>query len=169
MDYCPKHPLWQIQPGFQAVIFWSLVWHINQLCHRCPLHLEWDNVNSDVLLKQWYFLCRILIKKQMWESGWYFHKFTSTIPHLLFALLNSFVIRRDDGITNCSIVRLRRRRNCHELFVQTLSPLKFTNQLASNFMWGILGWVSLPTLWKLCWFSHFYLCWITLRFTEIML
>ena len=45
------------------------------------------------------------------------------------------------------IVRLRRRCNCssrsnHKLFVQTLSPFKFMDQLASNFMWSILVWVS---------------------------
>ena len=58
------------------------------------------------------------------------------------ALLNRFAILRDytTCITNYSIDHLR-SRNC-KLFVQTLSPLKFTDRLASNFMRGILGWVS---------------------------
>ena len=66
---------------------------------------------------------------------------------IFLALLNHFAIRRDYAIANCSIVHLHCRsssnyHNHHKHFVQTLSPSKFTNQLASNFMWGILGRVS---------------------------
>ena len=29
----PRPPLWQIQPEFEPMILWSLVWRLNQLCH----------------------------------------------------------------------------------------------------------------------------------------
>ena len=31
---CPMPPLRQIQPGFEPMIFWSLIWHHNQFCHN---------------------------------------------------------------------------------------------------------------------------------------
>ena len=30
---CPRPPLWQLQVGFEPMIFWSLVWNLNQLCY----------------------------------------------------------------------------------------------------------------------------------------
>ena len=49
-------------------------------------------------------------------------------------------------ITNCSVVRLRHRHNCRKLFVKVLSPLKFTDRLASNFTRCILGRVSIKVM-----------------------
>ena len=67
---------------------------------------------------------------------------------LIFSSAESlcFVIRRDYAIPKCYVIHLCRnhcscRRSHHrnrKLFVQTLSPLKFTDRLASNCMWGIL-------------------------------
>ena len=75
--------------------------------------------------------------------------FNNVFGNAVLALLNSFVIHRDYAITNCSVVCLHRRCRRHhrrKLFVQTLSPLKFTDRLASNFFWGILRWVSTKVL-----------------------
>ena len=65
---------------------------------------------------------------------------------IILALLNNFAIHRDYVILNfCSSIchRCCSSSCCHHtLVVQKLSPLTFTNQLASNFIWGILVCVS---------------------------
>ena len=66
------------------------------------------------------------------------------MPIILLALLNHFATHRDFAVPNCSVICLH-CSSCHrrrKLFVQTLSPLKFTDRLASHFMCAILGWVS---------------------------
>ena len=58
------------------------------------------------------------------------------------ALLNRIVIRRGYAMPNFCVVRLRSRRRCRhrrklfvqKLSIQTLSPLKFMDRLALNFM-----------------------------------
>ena len=56
------------------------------------------------------------------------------LVYSFLALLNRIAIRRGYAIPNFCVVCLSRRRSLsRKLFVQTLSPLKYMDQLTSNF------------------------------------
>ena len=59
--------------------------------------------------------------------------YVACIANLFLALLNRIAILRGYAIPNFCVVRLRRRHHRRKRFVQTLSPLKFMDQLTSKF------------------------------------
>ena len=88
----------------------------------------------------WYVFCLFLALSI--ESGLlfllnlvYWHSCNSAHYLAFLALLNRSVMCRDYAIPTCCIVRLHRSRcshRNHQLFVQTLSPLKFSFKFYVN-------------------------------------